>query len=113
MNFKLDDDTVVKFIDIFEHIGEILNTDIYHYLNDGNNDITYFKTKVFDESCFRKDKDKTTKSIPNEKTKYNCRVLLQMKSVYYNNNKDVLEDADYILKYFYNIVNILFLPIIN
>ena len=49
----------------------------------------YLKPKVSDETCFRKDKDKTTNTIPNEKTKYNCRVLLQIQSVYYNNNQDI------------------------
>ena len=29
-----------------------------------------------------------TNTIPNEKTKYNGRVLLQIQSVYYNNNED-------------------------
>ena len=38
--------------------------------------------------------DKTTNTIPNEKTKYYCAVLLQVQSVYYN-NKDMLEDEDY------------------
>ena len=78
MNFKLDDDLLGKIIDIFEHIGEILNIDPYHYLYDDNKGVTYFKTKVSDQTCFRKNKDKTTNTIPNEKTKYNCRVLLQI-----------------------------------
>ena len=56
---------------------------------------TYFKISVSDETCFRKDKDKTTNTIPNEKTKYNCRVLLQIQSVYYNN-----EDENYYLQVF-------------
>ena len=67
------------------------------------------KTNVSDETCFRKDKDKTVNTIPNEKTKYNCRVLLQMQSVYCNNN----EDEIIMLKYFYKIVDINFLLIIN
>ena len=62
---------------------------------DDNNSITYFKTKVSDKTCFRKDKYKKIDTVPNEKTEYNCRVLLQIQSVYYNNNKDILEDADY------------------
>ena len=41
-----------------------------------------------------KNKDKTSNTIPNERTKYNCRVLLQIQSVYYN-NKDTLENEDY------------------
>ena len=39
---------------------------------------TYFKTKVSDETCFRKNKDKTTNATPNERTEYNCRILLQI-----------------------------------
>ena len=92
IDFKLYDDSLGKTIDIFEHIGEILNIDFYHYLYDGNNGITYFRTKVSDERVFRKDKDKTINTIPNEKTKYNCRVLLEIKSVYYNNKKGTIED---------------------
>ena len=57
---------------------------------------TYLKTKVSYEACFRKDKDKTTNTISNEKAKYNCRVLLQIQSVYYNNN----EDESYYLQVF-------------
>ena len=91
MNFKLDDNSLVKIIDIFDYIEKILNIDLYHYSYDDNNGITYFKTKVSDETCFRKDKDKTTNTIPNEKTKYNCRAFLQIQSVYYNINKDILE----------------------
>ena len=46
VNFKLDDYSLGKIIDIFEHIREILNIDLYHYLYDDNNGITNFKTKV-------------------------------------------------------------------
>ena len=50
----------------------------------------YLKTRVSNETCFRKDKEKETNKIPNEKTKYNCRVLLQIQSVYYSmNDKDI------------------------
>ena len=45
MSFKLNDDSLAKNMDIFEHIGEILNIDLYHYLYDDNNGITYFKQK--------------------------------------------------------------------
>ena len=45
-------------------------------------DEEYLKTKVSDETCFRKNKDDKTNIIPNENTRYNCRVLLQIQSVY-------------------------------
>ena len=93
MKFKLNDNLLEKIIDMYDHIGKILNIDLYHYSYDDNNGITYFKTKVSDEACFRKDKDKPTNTIPDEKTNYNCRVLLQIQSVYYN-NKNILEDED-------------------
>ena len=54
----------------------------------------YVKTKVSNETCFRKDKDEKANIIPNENTKYDCRVLLQIQSVYYSrknkNDNDVI-----------------------
>ena len=88
MNFNLHDNSLEQIIDIFDHIGKILNIDIDNYMIEDKTGITYLKTKVSDETCFRKDKDKTTNTIPNEKTKHNCRVLLQIQFVYYNNNED-------------------------
>ena len=41
--------------------------------------------KVDDDTCFRKSKDKTINTIPKEKSKYNCRILLRIHPVYYNN----------------------------
>ena len=42
----------------------------------------------------KKNKDTTTNTILNGKTKYNCRVLLHIQSVYYK-NKDIIEDIAY------------------
>ena len=78
MNFKLDDNSLEKIIDIFDHIRKILNIDLDNYMYEDKKDDIYLKTKVSDETCFREDKYKTTNTIPNEKTKYNCRVLLQI-----------------------------------
>ena len=94
MNFKLDDDSLKKIIDILEHIGEKLNIDLDNYLYEDMSGRTYFKTKVSDNTCFRKNNDNTTNIIRNEGTKCNCRILLQIQSVYYN-NKDKIEDIDY------------------
>ena len=88
MNFNLDDNSLEKIIDIFVHIGKILNIALDNYMYEDKKGITYLKTKVSDETCFRKDKNKTTNTVPNKKTKYNCRVLLQIQSVYYDNNED-------------------------
>ena len=61
----------------------------------------YLKTKVSDETCFRKDKDNKTNIIPNENTMYNCGVLLQIQSVCYSmKDKDILSnDNDDIVYY--------------
>ena len=80
MNFKLDDDSFDKMYDIFEHIEEKLGIDLNNFTYESKGE-EYLKTIVFDETCFRK--DSKTNTIPNENTKYKCRVLLQMQSVYY------------------------------
>ena len=51
----------------------------------------YLKTIVSDETCNIKNKDNKTNIIPNENTKYTCRVLLQIQSVYYSmkDNDDI------------------------
>ena len=54
----------------------------------------YLRTGELGETCVRKNKDKTTNTVLNESTKYNCRVLLQIRFVYYS-NKDVVEDTKY------------------
>ena len=47
----------------------------------------YLKTTVSDKTCFKKNKDNKTNIIPNKNTRYNCRVILQIQSVYYNTEK--------------------------
>ena len=54
MNFKLDDDSLDKIIDIFEHIEEKLKIDVNNFIYESKGE-EYFKTKVSDETCFRKD----------------------------------------------------------
>ena len=73
----------------------MLKIDLDNYLYEDKKGDTYFNANVSDETCFRKDKDKTTNTISSEKTKYNCRILLQIQSVCYN-NKDMLEDIAYL-----------------
>ena len=88
MNFNLGDNSLEKIIDIFGYIGKLLNIDLDNYMYEDKKGITYLKTKVSHETCFRKDKDKITITVANEKTKYNCRALLQIESLYYNNNEE-------------------------
>ena len=56
--------------------------------------------------------DKATNTISNKMTKYNCRVLLQIQSVYCN-KKDIIEDIDYYPQVFFHSVDMPFLPRIN
>ena len=109
MNFKLDDNSLEKITDIFDHTGKVLNIDLDHYLYDGNNGITYLKTKVSNETCFKKGKDKTVNTILYEKTKCNCRVLLQINLF----TTIIMKMKIIILKYFYKVVDVKFLPIID
>ena len=83
---RLDDDSLDKVFDIFVHIEEKLGIALndFTYENKGEE---HLKTIVSDETCFRENKDNI---IPSENTKYTCRVLLQIQSVYFNmeDNKD-------------------------
>ena len=77
MNFKLDDDSLDKVYDIFGHIEEKLGIDLNNFTYESKGEVkVYLKTIASDETCFRK--DNKTNIIPNENTKYNCRVLLQI-----------------------------------
>ena len=90
MNLKLDDASLDKIYDIFEYIEKKTDLNYFTYESKGEEDL---KTKVSDETSFRKDKDNKTNIIPKENTKYNCRVLLQIQSVCYSmKDKDILSD---------------------
>ena len=104
MNFKLDNNSLRKIIDIF---------DPYHYSYDDNNGITYFKTKVSDEHVL--EKAKITQLI-----QFQIKRLSIIVEYYYKYNlfttimmKIYLKMKIVILKYFYEIVDIPFLSIIN
>ena len=88
MNSKLDNNSLEKTIDIFDRIGKILNIDLDHYLYDDDNGITYLKTKISDETCFRKDMKRLMKIIKiKQQIKFQMKrliiiVLLQIQSIY-------------------------------
>ena len=92
LSFKLDDDLLDKFYDIFEHIEEKLGTDdLSNFKYESIRSKEYLKTSVSDETCFREGK---YNYVPNKNTKYTCRVLLQIQSVYFN-MKDNKDDIKY------------------
>ena len=72
-NFTLDD-LFDKIYDIFGYTEEKLGVDLNHFTYESK-DEEYLKTIVSDETCFKK--NNKTNTIPNENTKYKCRVLLQ------------------------------------
>ena len=98
MNFKLDDNSLDKIYDIFEHIEEKLEIDLNNFTYESKGE-EYLKTTVSGETCFRKDKDREINTIPRENTKYNCSVLLQIQSVYYSmKDKDIRYYPQVLLK---------------
>ena len=55
MNFKLDDNSIDKVYDIFEHIEEKLNIGLSSFVYESCNGDEYLKTIVFDKTLFVKD----------------------------------------------------------
>ena len=67
MNFKFNVNSLDEIYDVFEHIEEKLGTDLNNFTFETKGE-EYLKTIVSDETCFRKDKDQETNTIPTEKT---------------------------------------------
>ena len=79
MNFKLDDDLLDKFYDIFGHTEEKLGLDdLSDFKYESIRGEQYLKTCVSDETYFREGKHNP---ISDKNTTYICRVLLQIQSV--------------------------------
>ena len=73
MNFRLDDNSIDKICDIFEHIEEKLGIDLKSCFYEEKRGEKYLKTIVVsDETCFRRNRDNKTNIILNENTKSNC-----------------------------------------
>ena len=109
MNFKADDNSLEKIIDIFDYIGKILNIDLDNYMYEDKKGDTYYKTKVSDETCFRKEKDKTV-------IKFQMKRLSITVEYYYKYNLFttlIMKMKIIILKYFYKVVDISLLLIID
>ena len=97
--FKLDD-SLDKIFDIFEHTEEKFGIDLNNFTSESKGE-EYLKTIVSDEIYFRKGKDSKSNTIPNKNIKYNCRVLLQIQSVYYSMKyKDILSDDNDNIRYY-------------
>ena len=90
INFILNDGLLEKFHEIF--------SDTKTKLGIGINDFTFdndygpsFKTKVSnDRTCFQQNNDRINNIPPRQSTNYNCRMLVRIESVFFNNkdNKD-------------------------
>ena len=90
MNIKLDnDDTLNKIYDIFEHIENKLGIDLESCFYEDKRGEEYLKAIVSNGTFFKDN------IIPKENTKYDCRVILQIQSVYYS-----MKDEDNVKYYF-------------
>ena len=72
------DDSLLKIISIFEHIEEKLGIDLGSYFYEDKRREKYLKTNASQEIFFKDN------IIPKENTKYDCRVILRIQSVYYS-----------------------------
>ena len=80
MSFKIDDDLLFKSYHIFEHFAEEKDIAFDGVIYESKGE-EYLKTKVNDETCFREDGKFIVN--PKENTKYTCRVLLQIQSIFF------------------------------
>ena len=85
MHFKFDaddDDSIIKIINVFSHIEEKLGIDLESCFYENKKGDEYLKTIVSNETFFKDN------IIPKQNTKYDCRVILQIQSVYYSTKED-------------------------
>ena len=113
INFKSDNNSFEKNIDIFDHIGEILKIDLDHYFYEDMRGEVYFKAKVSDETFLEEIRIK-------QLIQFQMKDLSIIVEYYYKYNlfttiiiRIYLKMRIIILKYFYNSVDIPFFSIIN
>ena len=113
INFKSDNNSLEKNIDIFDHIGEILKIDLDHYFYEDMRGEVYFKAKVSDETFLEEIRIK-------QLIQFQMKDLSIIVEYYYKYNlfttiiiKIYLKMRIIILKYFYKSVDIPFFSIIN
>ena len=94
MSFVISDDTDLfdKVNNILEYIRDKLEIDLYRYSYESGGDI-YLRKKVYKRTPFNKKGYKNIHIVPNKKTKYECKPLLQIRSIYYA--QDVKKDTVY------------------
>ena len=98
MNFNLHNDLLEEFCDVFSNIEDKLGFEINDFIYDNRRE-PRFKTKVTDNTCFRKNKDIEENNIPWYKTDYNCKIIIKIESVFFN-NKDNKNDILFIPQVF-------------
>ena len=108
VNFWLDDNSLEKGIDMFDHIGEILKIDLDHYFYEDMRGEVYFKAKVSDETFLEEIRIK-------QLIQFQMKDLSIIVEYYYKYNlfttiiiKIYLKMRIIILKYFYNSVGLPF-----
>ena len=82
INFVINDNLVDKINDIFNNIEEKLDIALENpiYKSEFNH---YLKTKIYKTTCFNKKGCNDDYIVTNKNTKYECKPLLQIPSIYY------------------------------
>ena len=82
MSFMIDDDLKDRINEIPKHIEEKLNIALQDPIH--KSEINhYFRTKRYKRTRFNKKGCRDIHIVPNENTKYECKPLLQIQSIYY------------------------------
>ena len=112
MKFALDNDLVYNIMNIFEYIEKKLEIDLQEYIYYNGKD-DYLNAKIYKRTRFNKKGCKGTSINPGKNTKYECKPLLQIQSIYYasEDKKDIayypqilVEQCGYKIFIEYNIV---------
>ena len=82
MSFVIDDDLKDRIDNIFKHIEEKLDIALENPIYNGEIN-HYLRTKIYKRTCFIKIYE-DDHIVPNKNTKYECKPLLQIQSLYYS-----------------------------
>ena len=82
MNFVIDDDLINRTNDIFKHIEEKLSIVLQECFSQSKINC-YLKTRIYKRTWFNKKGCRDIHIVANKNTKYECKLLLQIHSIYY------------------------------
>ena len=82
ISFVIDGDLINRINDIFKYIEEKLDIVLQECFYQGEID-HYLRTKIYKGTRFNKKGCRGIHTVPNKNTKYECKPLLQIQSIYY------------------------------